>query len=73
MTNPITKAALIVGSRKALGRVCGVSQQAVTKWEQMGRLPRTAFTGEKPYAQAIAAATGGQVSVAELLHGYRAS
>lgn len=44
-----------------------VTYQAVLKWAKQGRLPRTDWTGETHYAKAIAAVTGGQVKVRDLL------
>ena len=40
---------------------------AVNKWLRAGRLPRTEYTGETTYAQALERAVGGQVTAAELL------
>lgn len=55
MSHPITKAIEVVGLGKLAG-VCGVTYQAIRKWERAGRLPRTEWTGETNYARKIAAA-----------------
>jgi Uncharacterized protein conserved in bacteria, prophage-related len=62
----ILKAKKILGSYDAVGRVCGVSGKAVMKWVGSGRLPRTEYTGETTYAQAIEHATNGTVTVEDL-------
>lgn len=64
--NSITSAIEIVGLCK-LGKICGVSYQAVKKWEKRGSLPRTDWTGETDYASRIEKATGGQITRAQLL------
>lgn len=64
--NLIAKAIEQVGLY-ALSRVCGVSYQAVQKWNLKGRLPRTDWTGETDYASRIEKATGGQITRAQLL------
>lgn len=53
-TSPLTQAIAKVGLQP-LARVCGVSYQALRKWERAGRLPRTEWTGETTYAKKIAA------------------
>lgn len=40
---------------------------AVNKWLRQGRLPRTEYTGETTYAQALSRAVGGRVSAEALL------
>lgn len=62
----LLKAKHILGSYDALGRVCGVSGKAVMKWVGSGRLPRTEYTGETTYAQAIELATNGTVTIEDL-------
>jgi hypothetical protein len=57
----------IIGSYASLGQVCGgISGQAVRKWSLLGYPPRTEYTGETTYASAIARATGGRVTEAQL-------
>lgn len=51
----------------AIAKACGVSHQAVRKWERRGRLPRTEWTGETNYAERIAAAVDGAVTTEDLL------
>jgi hypothetical protein len=61
MDNLITQAIQIAG----LGNLaidCGVTYQALRKWERAQRLPRTDWTGETDYASAIDQATAGQIS-----------
>ena len=65
-TTPITQAVRIVGLQP-LAAICGVSYQAVRKWEKAGRLPRTEWTGETNYRSKIAAATDYKVTVDQLL------
>jgi len=54
---------------KALNERIGktLSYQAVKKWIEKGRLPRTEWTGETHYAEAIESLTGGLVQRADLL------
>lgn len=54
-TSPITEAIAAVGLQ-SLAKACGVTYQALRKWESRGRLPRTEWTGETNYAAAISAA-----------------
>jgi hypothetical protein len=51
----------------ALARLCGVSHQAVRKWQKAGRMPRTEWTGETAYSTAIEQALAGAITRAELL------
>jgi len=64
--NLISQAIEIVGLQ-AIAQACGVSYQAVRKWERKNRLPRTDWTGETSYSAAIEKATGGQVARQDLL------
>lgn len=41
---------------RTVARACGVTYQAVRKWEANGKLPRTEYTGETNYAMRIAEA-----------------
>jgi len=61
MDNLITQAIAQVGLGK-LAAACGVSYQALRKWEKAGRLPRTDWTGETDYAEAIEQATASTIS-----------
>jgi len=63
--NPITEAITIVGLGN-LAILCGVTYQAVRKWEKNG-IPRTEWTGETSYWKAIQRATKGRIKKAQLL------
>lgn len=56
-----------VGGFSAMGRLCGVSPQAVRKWRNRGKMPRTEWTGETHYATLIEEATNGGVKAEALL------
>ncbi|MBX9609720.1 MAG: helix-turn-helix domain-containing protein [Gammaproteobacteria bacterium] len=64
--NFITVAIELVGLQP-LASACGVTYQALRKWEKAGRLPRTEWTGETNYSETIEALTGGRVTKADLL------
>lgn len=64
--NAISRAIEIAGL-SPLASACGVTYQAIRKWERRGRLPRTEHTGETRYAEAIERATRGRVKRTELL------
>lgn len=64
--NLISKAVELCGLRP-LSRLCGVSPQAIYKWQKQGRLPRTDWTGETNYASRIEEATHGQITRDQLL------
>ncbi|WP_405256718.1 YdaS family helix-turn-helix protein [Chromobacterium violaceum] len=64
--NLISQAIDIVGLQ-AIAQACGVSYQAVRKWERKNKLPRTDWTGETSYSTAIEKATGGAVTKSALL------
>lgn len=68
-TNPVIKAVNLCG-RMELARALGVTYQAIQRWEKLGRLPRTEWTSETHYSQAIEQLTGGQVTAAELLQAF---
>lgn len=65
--NLISKSIAIVGLR-ALARFCGVTPQAIYKWETKGSLPRTDWTGETDYASRIEEATKGVITRDQLLN-----
>lgn len=64
--NLITEAIEIAGLSD-LAKACGVTYQAVRKWEKAGHLPRTEWTGETNHAKAIEQVTKGVVSRQKLL------
>lgn len=64
--NLITQAIDITGLQ-SLAEACGISYQAVKKWEKAGRLPRTDWTGETNYAEIIEKATSGAITRDQLL------
>lgn len=66
MDNLITQAIELVGLGQ-LATACGVTYQALRKWEKARRLPRTDWTGETNYAASIEAATDGVVSRGALM------
>jgi hypothetical protein len=63
---PLREAIGLVGA-SAIGRACGVSYQAVLKWLAAGRMPRTEWTGETRYSEAIERLTEGRVTKTMLL------
>ena len=65
--NLISKAIELTGLR-ALAKICGVTPQALYKWEAKGRVPRTDWTGETDYASRIEEATKGQITRDQLLN-----
>ena len=65
--NDLDRAVDLLGLQP-LARLCGVSYQAVRKWQRAGRMPRTEWTGETDYAHRIEAATEGAVTRARLLN-----
>ena len=50
-----------------LAKALGVSEQAVRKWRDAGRLPRSEFSGETKYAEVIDTETGGMVRASDLI------
>ena len=65
-TQSLSKAIAIVGLQP-LAKACGVTYQALRKWESRGRLPRTEWTGETHYATIIERETGGEITRDALL------
>lgn len=64
MSNLLSEAVNTLGLSKVAGE-CGVSYQAVRKWEKNG-FPRTEWTGETSYAQTIAAMSDGVYTAEQL-------
>lgn len=65
-TNLISQAIEIIGIH-VLAEACGVSYQAVRKWEAAGRLPRTDWTGETNYSEIIERLSKGRITKKALL------
>ena len=65
--NLISKAIELTGLIP-LANMCGVTPQALYKWEAKGRVPRTDWTGETDYARCIETATKGQITRDQLLN-----
>jgi hypothetical protein len=63
---PLDEAIELIGIQ-AVAKAVGRRYQAVMKWRDSNRLPRSEHTGETSYAQAIETATGGQVKAGALL------
>lgn len=63
---PLRTAIQTVGLLK-LAKGCGVSYQAIHKWEKVRRMPRTEWTGETTYSERIEGLTGGVVTREQLL------
>ncbi len=64
--HPLDRAIELVGLQ-TLARECGVTYQAVRKWQRAGRMPRTEWTGESSYSQVIERLTAGAVTPQALL------
>lgn len=70
--NQITEAIRIAGLT-GVSKACGVTYQAVRKWEKAGRMPRTEWTGETSYSEVIEKLTNGQVTKSKLLNPLKAT
>lgn len=64
-TNIISEIIALHGYAK-IGRACGVTPQAVRKWEAAGKLPLTEFSGETAHAEVLAKLSGGMTTPAKL-------
>ena len=64
--NLLTKAIDVAGLQP-LASACGVTYQAVRKWERNSRLPHTEATGETNYSEIIERETKRQIRKDELL------
>lgn len=64
--NPLSKAITLSGLQP-IAAACDVSYQAVRKWERVGRMPRTEWTGETDYSRAIEQLTRRKVTRRALL------
>ena len=52
---------------QSLAKATGKSSQAIRKWLDAGRLPRSEFSGETDYAGVIERETNGAVTATDLL------
>lgn len=59
---PLAKVVRSIGGQVKAGESCGVSAAMVGKWIRQQHLPRTEYTGETNYAEALSKATGGRYS-----------
>lgn len=72
--DPLREAVELAGGSIQVAKACHVSRQAVDKWLEKRRLPRTEYSGESGHAAAIAAlahAKGGEFSANDLLEALR--
>lgn len=58
----IAKAVEAAGGPIKAAKACGLSRQSIDKWIQRQQLPRTEYTGETSYAEALAAAADNSFS-----------
>lgn len=56
-----------LGGKSQIAQWCGVTFQAVVKWEKRDKFPRTEYTGETNYAKTISEKSNGLYSVDFLL------
>jgi len=56
-----------VGGVSAAAKICQLTPRGIYKWLGRGYLPRTEYTGETRYAEALAAASDGAFSASWLL------
>ncbi|MBK8974127.1 MAG: hypothetical protein IPM37_23210 [Hahellaceae bacterium] len=52
--NRIKSAVEMIGGVTVAATLCGVTRRSVYKWIERGRLPKSAYTGEKDYAEKLA-------------------
>jgi len=50
-----------------VSQLCGVSERAIYKWRKANVLPRTDYTGETHYAEALSKELNGKLSVEKIL------
>ncbi|MGD9698472.1 hypothetical protein [Acinetobacter sp.] len=59
---PLARVVRAVGGQVKAGDSCGVSAAIVGRWIRQKHLPRTEYTGETSYAEALAKASQGRFS-----------
>lgn len=64
--SPIKEAVNDCGGVVAVAVACGLSQRAIYKWISSSRLPRTEYTGETNYCDAIAKISNGKFTAQQL-------
>lgn len=57
---PLARVVRAVGGQVKAGDACGVSAAIVGRWIRQKHLPRTEYTGETAYAEALAKASQGR-------------
>ena len=67
MNDQLSNAINEAGGPRVVGAACGITYQAVLKWIEKGRLPRTEWTGETNYARIIERLTKGKFKRKQLL------
>lgn len=65
-SHPLQRAIDQIGLQP-LAKELGVTYVAIRKWQAVGRLPRTEWTGETDYAERIARLMDGSVTKKQLL------
>jgi len=57
---PLARVVRAIGGQVKAGAACGVSAAMVGRWIHQKHLPRTEYTGETNYAEALANASNGR-------------
>lgn len=58
----------IKGKQAGAGAACGVTAAVIGRWIKQQHLPRTEYTGETEYAEALANASDGRFTKEWILH-----